>query len=136
MSNVSEDEKEKAIIHVDKEFRIFDICYKKLKKGLKGPRKRVYLESFLLHARNLYEFLCKSKGNYIKVVDFSVYSFSINKRDVFIPEINNQLSHMTYTRLKPKDLFIEKEKIYNIIKDALIEYNKKVPNKYKLLYVK
>jgi len=134
-SNLTEQQKGAAIkLHVSQEFYIFDICYKRLNEKMEDPDLRIYLESFLLHARNLFDFLCTEKryGDDISVVDFSAGYFKISETEVPITKINKQLSHITYSRLKPEDLFEKRMVIYKTIRDSLAKYNEKVIESYQV----
>lgn len=134
MKNISEDQKKEAIkLHVSKEFEIFEICYIRLNRKIQEPDLRIHLESFLLHARNLFDFLYTEKKNDdISATDFSANYFKHGKDGVPIVKINKQLSHITYARLKPTDLFKKRKEIYETIRDALVEYNKQVPEEYQV----
>lgn len=101
---------------------------------MQEPDLRIHLESFLLHARNLFDFLCtkKSHANDVSVADFLVDYFKLSDEDVPIVKINKQLSHITYARLNPEDLFEKRKIIYETIRASLVEYNKKVIVEYKL----
>jgi hypothetical protein len=134
MKNLSEDQKKEAIkLHVSEEFKTFDICYERLNGKMQEPDQRIHLESFLLHARNLFDFLYTEKKNDdILATDFSANYFKHGRDGVPIAKINKQLSHITYARLEPMDLYIKRKKIYETIRDALVEYNKQVPEEYKV----
>lgn len=127
--------KETIKLHVSEEFNTFQICYKRLNENIQEPDLRIHLESFLLHARNLFDFLCTQKkfDDDVSATDFLINIVKL--KALPIAKINKQLSHITYSRLEPEDLFGKRKIIYKTIRDALIEYNKKVPEKYQLKYI-
>lgn len=122
--------------HVDKEVNIFNECYKRLSGEIEGfsedPQKRICHDCFLIHARNLYYFLCEEKKPRYKDSDVNATDFeaSLIKLDnIPIKKIDKQLAHITWHRITEdqEDLFPLNQIIYETIINALIEYNKKVP---------
>ncbi len=80
------------------------IKLEKANKPIKGVREHAYLETFLLHVRNLCEFFLKGQGgSKIKCRDF-IKNFS--QGSIKLPkgnnekDINNYLSHMTWYGIK------------------------------------
>jgi len=89
--NPTNDQRKEAIkLHVSEEFNIFDTCYKRLNENMQEPDLRIHLESFLLHARNLFDFLCtkKSHEDDVSIADFSIDYFKLSDEDVPIIKIN------------------------------------------------
>jgi len=135
MNQMSKKSNKQIIKDLRGEYYVFHFCYKKLESSIEEPYKRIYLECFLLHARNLYEFLNGKKKHKddVSITDFIIKR---NRLDTLpIDRINVQLSHISYKRLGPKhiDLSNKREEIYKIIKSALSEYDKIVTSEYKII---
>lgn len=127
--------------HIDGEVNIFNECYQKIKDITgkaedkdKRDKHRMELECFLLHARNLLDFLFdkKSREKDVIISHFiedenrkqgmkNILNGLDPKSDIYI-RINKQLSHITYERLESDNLieFFDKSKeIYEKIIEAL-----------------
>ena len=131
------------IPHINGEIGMFIWCYERIRHKidkLDGHEKRMVHECFLLHARNLADFLWKEKSKYpddVSVVNFSVKDITKPRSQEFKKirkRIDKQLSHITFNRLSDKqiDLLPKTEKIYEIIMNGLKEYNSKARTEYKL----
>ena len=134
----TKEEREEIIdTHVSREVDIFNKCFRRLNNKPEEPNKRIYLECFLLHTRSLFDFLCtkKKQDDDVSVADFLVDSIQLEK-NIPIKKINKQLSHITYSRLKPLELHKKKKLIYKTIHKALEEYNTMVPEYYQVKHVK
>lgn len=144
--NPTDDQKKEAIrLHVSEEFNTFYICYKRLNENMQEPDLRIHLESFLLHARNLFDFLTTStrdrdkKAEKFNDKDVIAADFINQKIQVNFPEniktrINRQLQHISYSRLlnDQVDLYKERGVIFKLIKEGIEEYNKKASKDYQL----
>lgn len=127
--------------HVQGEMDMFKLCYMKLMAGLKdigGNERRMVHECFLLHARNLMDFLWPSLS--LKSDDVIATRF-VNIQIENIPEIdrikkriNKQLSHITFNRSssEQEDLLPKTNYIYDTIKDGLRKYNAVADAKYQI----
>ena len=131
------DKEEMINLHISEEVNIFNECFLRLNNKPKEPNKRIFLECFLLHTRNLFDFLCtkKKQDDDVSVTDFLMDSIQLEK-NIPIKKINKQLSHITYSRLKPLELHKKKKLIYKTIHKALEEYNTMVPEYYQVKHVK
>lgn len=118
--------------HVQGEVDMFIYCYGKLSSGfdkVRGYERRMIHECFLLHARNLMDFLWNGSSNKfqddvlaVHFVSFSNYSKQlINIRE----RINKQLVHISYDRSSPrqKNLLSNTELIYQSIVGGMKMYN-------------
>lgn len=130
-------QKTEIIRHINGEIDMFSWCFKELINGnfLDRYDKRMKHECFLLHARNLANFLWHKKySDDVYAGDFSVEIDKYNKefRDIR-KRIDKQLSHIVYDRLNNKNLFVKNKFIFDSIKLGLKEFNNKVSDEYKLL---
>lgn len=141
--NLSDDYKNAMISpHIQGEVNMFIWCYAKLRDHLEkikeikcGYEKRAIHECFLLHARNLIEFLWNNPySDDILASHYGVTLLKITDRSFVNVKIiiNKQLSHITLSRLKNQDLLSKTKYIHKIITDGIIEYNNQVDNKYNL----
>jgi len=131
------------ISHINGEIDMFIWCYERIRHKidkLDGHEKRMVHECFLLHARNLTDFLWKEKSKYsddVLAVNFLVKDITKPRCQEFKKirkRIDKQLSHITFNRLSDKqiDLLPKTEKIYEIIMNGLKEYNSKARTEYKI----
>lgn len=142
MHKITEEIKKDAINrHVKWEINMFLHCYNKLNSGLKskgGNERRVFLECFLLHSRNLMDFLWNNPGKnfYDDVLAIHFVNFhKFNKKLGNIKErINKQLLHITYDRSSPRQISLlsEIDFIYKSIIEGLEKYNENVKQEYKV----
>ena len=141
--------KEAIELHVSGEFKIFSLCYKRLNENMQEPDLRINLESFLLHARNLFDFLTTSiekrdkKANKfgdrdIIAADFIDGEMQINFSGDIKSRINRQLHHISYSRSSSDqiDLYKEKDAIFNLIKNGIEEFDKKLPSEFSGILLK
>lgn len=125
--------------HINPEIAIFNECFGRLKRGLSGDDKRITEECFLLHARNFYYFFIGPKRYPEDVFANDILNSGwtkINMRDFPIKEINRQLVHFSWSRLgsEQKELSVEIDEIYSLIKQGIVEFNSKVLDEnYKFL---
>lgn len=114
--------------HVNEELRTFRECF----SLLEGKENKIILESFLLHARNLLDFLYsfhpKRSGD-ITVENFSV-NLEFDGRSKFqkeiIDKIDKQLSHLTTDREIPTDLYGRRNEIDEVVEKGVADFNAKV----------
>jgi hypothetical protein len=122
-------------------------CYQQLSRGVAAhePARGIYSDCFLLHARNLIDFLTnkKSGNDDVLITHFVGNGMYFKEREILPPNIklpdpykriNKQLSHITYSRLDPNqyNFFGEDgyyKTIFKNIKDKIEEYNKNVRKK-------
>lgn len=92
---------------------------------------KVALESFLVHVRNVYDFLCKKKNPIYKDSDLNFTDCGLKKTTMQLPENNNIdqidkfLAHITKRRLE-KTPDWDVEKIFNIVDIKLKEFLNKL----------
>lgn len=125
--------------HIQGEFDMFKWAYSRLvnegEAYSSGYERRAVHECFLLHVRNLADFLWKKKKNDDAVaVDYSVEPDCPNDnefKNIFGDpfgcggRINKQLSHITFSRMKNQDLFEKNSEIYEYIMSGIRSYNEK-----------
>ncbi len=143
LKNIStEKEKNDIKSHIDGEIKIFKECYQKIKDITekiedkdKRDKHRMELECFLLHSRNLLDFLLDKKfgkNSDVLISDFikneekreeiNKILSDLNLESDIYKRINKQLSHITYSRLDNNRLigfFDQSKKIYEKIIEAL-----------------
>ncbi|MFH1183020.1 MAG: hypothetical protein V1690_02030 [Candidatus Moraniibacteriota bacterium] len=128
----SNDEKKEGLeLHVYEEVVVFVECYKRLKNGIKEKNNlRITHESFLLHARNLYEFLSGDLTEKDDILAVHFIKETIPISGFPKTEINKQLSHITYSRRNPTDLLEDSSKgideVYNKIKLGINIFRAKI----------
>ncbi|MFA5925765.1 MAG: hypothetical protein WC831_02430 [Parcubacteria group bacterium] len=156
-------DKEKIIQpHARGEYDKLNDCYEglaqKVTDSLNETEIGIYSDCFLLHARNLIDFLCnKEKKDYFKcpkcklhisrgytpddvvASDFFCDKNPPSKKTDILTEaeydrINKQLSHITRARLKGQINFFDERKlfesIFNNIKDELKNFDQKINQEY------
>jgi len=109
----------KAIGHVAYEIQLFHVAYAMWLKpeiNRNDLLRNVFIETFILHTRNLYEFFYRQKKNQPRVDDMIVDDFLSNKRliifranrtkkteidRIFIKKrADKELAHISYYRLR------------------------------------
>ena len=129
--------------HIQEELNIFLWCYKKLYDHLGGVWEiknrdeiRVVHDCFLLHSRNLIDFLWNDPyQDDILAFHYGVSLPKINDKKFsnIKTRINKQLSHITLSRLNNQELMTETEYIHKTISNAIKDYNDKINNdRYRL----
>jgi hypothetical protein len=147
---VSELDKEKSIRKdVQGEYNKIKESFVQLTNGIaqREPVRGIYSDCFLLHARNLVDFLCNKAireddvimGHFIKdsegFTEIDILPIIPGKLDEPYKRINKQASHITYSRLDKKNqynFFGEDkyyQKIFVNIQECIKKYNNKVTNK-------
>lgn len=125
--------------HINPEVLTFQKSYQLLIKEKKnkipnGDLVKIFVECFLLHARNLLDFLMDKKyESDAKISDFIDNTEDVKKnvqkayRDYYI-RINKQLSHITWARLDDADQIVFDQpkinEIYKAIIKAIDEFNR------------
>ncbi len=113
----------KAASHLVYEIMMFHgTAYKLLYEVTDPFLKNVFIESFAIHCRNLYDFFYTKPNN---SDDVNVYNFSISKRNFNIEKANKktlqvikrkankQVSHLTYSRINYNSIH---KKAWNVLK--------------------
>lgn len=133
---VPTEEQRKGILKdIQGEIDIFIECYEKL--IMFGETREIH-DCFLLHARGLYDFLNtplnKRRNKDAIVVDFIQKNIPLNDFPVSKKRLDQQLAHISYERLSPKqvDLFIFKNEIFKSIINGLTEFNDAADENYQL----
>ncbi len=128
----SEEEKKSIIFHINVEISTLNECYNKLKIG----EDKIAFECFLLHTRNLFDFLnTTTKKHEDDVIAKEIIgneittTFPGDTKD----RINKQLQHISYSRLSDqRGLYEKRSAIYQSVKDGLEEYNSQASKEYQL----
>jgi len=121
-------------------FRLFE----KAKIESDKPLEKIAKEAFLLHTRNLLEFLFSLNNltwDNVRLWDFiedkEKRKIVINEariiKDEYLKRINKQLNHISYDRLNnEKQTDFDVEKIYTALHYAIMKYNHFVKNGFQI----
>lgn len=116
----TEAKKEKMFEHIKYEMNMLRFCYKNLNIE-EGLLKNVFIESFLIHSRNLYKFFYSdnryeddviAKDYVINIKEFLKKRSQQDEFRDFKNKWNKMLSHLSYSRLD----YIDEKKQWNFTK--------------------
>lgn len=135
---ISLSDKKKALEHIYYEFSTLCECVNRLAEDVEQSEKNILLDSFAIHARNLYYFFYSTpKQDDISIEHYlqGITEHLIPKGDLekIVSKGNKQVAHLTYSRNNYG--FDEKKWIIGDIFPKLVEnmqiFTINLPNEYK-----